>query len=84
LNVNEASFANVPPMQMRVMKYGKVAPELVATASISAFDIANALGELIGGAVVDSLFGASAVRFAAVIVRVVAPLLILSQERGAA
>jgi MFS transporter, DHA1 family, inner membrane transport protein len=29
-----ASFANVPPMQMRVMKYGKAAPELAATANI--------------------------------------------------
>src|SRR6266852_6380021 len=43
-----ASFANVPPMQMRVMKYGKAAPELAATANISAFNIANALGGFIG------------------------------------
>jgi DHA1 family inner membrane transport protein len=77
-----ASFANVPPMQMRVMRYGKAAPELAATANISAFNIANALGGLIGGAVVDSLFGASAIPFAAAIVPAVALLLILSQERG--
>ena len=82
--MNEASFANVSPMQMRVMKYGKAASELVATANISAFNIANALSELIGGAVVDSLFGASAIPFAAAIVRAVAFLLILSQGRGAA
>jgi len=31
------SFANVPPMQMRVMKYGKAAPELAVTANISGF-----------------------------------------------
>src|SRR6266566_104140 len=55
-----ASFANVPSMQMRVMKYGKAAPELAATANISAFNIANALGGLIGGAIVDTSFGASA------------------------
>src|SRR5258708_1229855 len=55
-----ASFANVPPLQMRVMKYGKAAPELAATANISAFNIANALGGLIGGAIVDSSFGATA------------------------
>ena len=30
-----ASFANVPPMQMRAMKYGKAAPELAATVNIS-------------------------------------------------
>ncbi|MEM0553449.1 MULTISPECIES: MFS transporter [Aeromonas] len=39
-----ATFANLPAMQMRVMKYGKQAPELAATANISAFNIANALG----------------------------------------
>jgi hypothetical protein len=29
-----ASFAKVPPMQMRAMKYGKAAPELAATVNI--------------------------------------------------
>jgi DHA1 family inner membrane transport protein len=77
-----ASFANVPPMQMRVMKYGKAAPELAATANISAFNIANALGGLIGGAIVDSSFGASAVPFAAAMEPLVGLLFILSQERG--
>jgi MFS transporter, DHA1 family, inner membrane transport protein len=76
-----ASFANVPPMQMRVMKYGKAAPELAATANISAFNVANAVGGLIGGAVVDSVFGANAIPFAAAIVPLVALLFILSQER---
>src|ERR1700682_1778451 len=51
-----ASFANVPPMQMRVMKYGKAAPELAATANISAFNFANALGGLIGGGIGGSRF----------------------------
>ena len=77
-----ASFANVPSMQMRVMKYGKAAPELAATANISAFNIANALGGLIGGAIVDTSFGASAIPFAAAVVPALALLFILSQERG--
>jgi MFS transporter, DHA1 family, inner membrane transport protein len=77
-----ASFANVPPMQMRVMKYGKAAPELAATANISAFNIANALGGLIGGTIVDSSFGASAIPFGAAIVPSIALVFILSQERG--
>ncbi len=76
-----ASFANVPSMQMRVMKYGKAAPELAATANISAFNFANALGGIIGGVAVDSSFGASAIPFAAAIVPAVALLFILSQER---
>jgi quinol monooxygenase YgiN len=62
-----ASFAKVPPMQTRVMKYGKAAPELAATANISAFSIANAHRGSIGGAIVNSSFGASAIRFAAAV-----------------
>jgi DHA1 family inner membrane transport protein len=79
-----ASFANVPPMQMRVMKFGKAAPELAATANISAFNIANALGGLIGGVILDSSFGASTIPFAAAVVPAIALLFILSQERRSA
>jgi DHA1 family inner membrane transport protein len=75
------AFANVPPMQMRVMKYGAAAPELAATANISAFNIANALGGIIGGAVVDSSLGPSAIPFAAAIVPVFGLLFVLFQER---
>src|SRR5260370_35022589 len=75
-----ASFANVPPMQMRVMKYGKAAPELAATANISAFNIANALGGLIGGAIVDSSFGAGPAPFAAA-VRPLSPVLFFLLQR---
>lgn len=75
------SFANVPPMQMRVMKHGGAAPELAATANISAFNIANALGGVIGGAVVDSAWGAAAIPFAAAVVPVAGLIFILSQER---
>jgi MFS transporter, DHA1 family, inner membrane transport protein len=75
------SFANVPPMQMRVMKHGSAAPELAATANISAFNIANALGGLLGGAVVDSSLGAAAIPFAAAVVPALGLLFILWQER---
>jgi DHA1 family inner membrane transport protein len=77
-----ASFANVPPMQMRVMKYGKAAPELAATANISAFNLANALGGLIGGFVVESAFGAGAIPYAALILPLAALIFIQTQERG--
>jgi DHA1 family inner membrane transport protein len=72
----------MPPMQMRVMKCGKVAPELAATANISDFNIANALGGLIGGAIADNTFRVSAIPFAAAVVPALALLFILSQERG--
>jgi DHA1 family inner membrane transport protein len=77
-----ASFANVPPMQMRVMKYGKAAPELAATANISAFNLANAFGGIIGGAVVDSAFGPGGIPYAAAILPLAALIFILTQERG--
>jgi DHA1 family inner membrane transport protein len=69
-------------MQMRVMQYGKAAPELAATANISAFNLANALGGLIGGFVVDSAFGAGAIPYAAAILPLAALIFILTQERG--
>ena len=75
------SFANVPPMQMRVMKHGGDAPELAATANISAFNIANAMGGLIGGAVVDSSLGPAFIPFAAIIVPAIGLAFIIWQER---
>lgn len=77
-----ATFANLPAMQMRVMKYGKQAPELAATANISAFNIANALGGIIGGTVVDSHFGPAALPFFAALVPLMGLLFIMSQERS--
>jgi DHA1 family inner membrane transport protein len=74
------SFANVPPMQMRVMKHGGDAPELAATANISAFKIANALGGIIGGTVVDSTWRPGYIPFAAIIVPAIGLLFIIWQE----
>jgi DHA1 family inner membrane transport protein len=48
------SFFNVPPLQMRVMRYAGKAPELAATANISAFNLANAIGGVIGGYIIDN------------------------------
>jgi len=75
------SFANVPPMQMRVMKYGGAAPELAATANISAFNVANALGGIIGGVAVDGSYGAGMIPFAAAIVPIAGLAFIFWQER---
>ena len=75
------SFANVPAMQMRVMKFGTKAPELAATANISAYNIANALGGIIGAAVDDSTLGATAIPFAAAVVPILGVLFIITQER---
>lgn len=79
-----ASFANVPPMQMRVMRHSGKAPELAATANISAFNIANALGGIIGGYAVDHAnIGASMVPYLAAIVPVIGLLIALAAEQRA-
>jgi DHA1 family inner membrane transport protein len=46
--------------------------------------VPNALGGLIGGAIVNNSFGASAIPFTAAVVPALALLFILSRERGAA
>ena len=76
-----ASFSNVPPMQMRVMKFGGAAPELAATANISAFNIANAIGGILGGAVIDSHFGAAMTPFIAAVIPAAGLIFIVNEER---
>ncbi|MCB4755272.1 MAG: MFS transporter, partial [Sulfurovum sp.] len=74
------SFANIPSMQMRVMKYGSNAPELASTANISAFNIANAMGGFLGSIVIDSHWGASAIPFVATVIPIVGLLFLIWQE----
>ncbi len=74
------SFANVPPLQMRVMKFGKDAPELASTLNISAFNLANALGGIIGATVIDSSLGAAEIPFIATIIPIIGVAFIFSQE----
>ena len=76
-----ASFANVSPMQMRVMKYGSEAPELAATVNISAFNLANCLGGYIGGKVIDSPhLGAAFIPYAGIGVSLIGLILIVALE----
>ncbi|CAM8019361.1 DHA1 family inner membrane transport protein [Atlantibacter hermannii] len=65
-----ASFGNVPPLQMSVLKHGSTAPELAGTANISAFNLANALGGIIGGLTVDSALGAAGIPWVAILIPV--------------
>jgi DHA1 family inner membrane transport protein len=46
-------FATVPGLQMRVMRYASTAPTLASGANIAAFNLGNALGAWIGGAVLE-------------------------------
>jgi len=46
-----AAFATVPPLQTRVVEKAKDAPNLASTLNIGAFNVGNALGAWLGGAV---------------------------------
>lgn len=60
-----ATFATVPGLQINVVRHGKEAPNLVSTLNISAFNVGNALGAWVGGAVIGGGYGLTAVPIAA-------------------
>ena len=47
-----ASFALVPPLQVRVMAAASDAPNLASSVNIGAFNLGNAIGAALGGAVI--------------------------------
>jgi DHA1 family inner membrane transport protein len=59
-----ASFALVPPLQVRVMAEAADAPNLAASVNIGAFNLGNALGAALGGAVIAGGLGYPAVALA--------------------
>ncbi|MFJ6025389.1 MFS transporter [Brevundimonas sp. NPDC092305] len=59
-----ASFALVPPLQMRVMAAAGDAPNLASAMNIGAFNLGNALGAALGGAVIGAGLGLPAVALA--------------------
>ncbi|MGH6614785.1 MFS transporter [Sphingomonas sp.] len=63
-----ATFALVPPLQMRVMAAASDAPNLASAMNIGAFNLGNALGAAIGGAVISVGLGYVAVSIAGAMV----------------
>jgi DHA1 family inner membrane transport protein len=59
-----ASFALVPPLQVRVMSAAVDAPNLASSVNIGAFNLGNAIGAALGGAVIASGLGYPAVALA--------------------
>ena len=59
-----ASFAVVPPLQMRVMEAAKDAPNLASAVNIGAFNFGNAIGAAVGGAVITVGLGYPAISLA--------------------
>lgn len=59
-----ASFALVPPLQVRVMAAAEDAPNLASSVNIGAFNLGNAIGAALGGAVIAAGLGYPAVALA--------------------
>jgi DHA1 family inner membrane transport protein len=59
-----ASFALVPPLQVRVMTAAADAPNLASSVNIGAFNLGNAFGAALGGGVIASGLGYPAVALA--------------------
>lgn len=56
-----AAFGIVPPVQMRVMQAAAQAPGLASSVNVGAFNLGNALGAALGGAVIGQGLGYAAV-----------------------
>jgi DHA1 family inner membrane transport protein len=80
-----ASFALVPPLQLRVMAAAADAPNLASSVNIGAFNLGNAIGAALGGAVIATGLGYPAVALAGAATSALglAMVLILSRRRPA-
>lgn len=76
-----ATFAVVPPLQMRVMQVAHEAPGLASSVNIGAFNLGNALGAVAGGAVISQGLGYSFVPVAGAIIAALALFLVIFSGR---
>lgn len=65
-----ATFAVVPPLQMRVMRAASEAPGLASSVNVGAFNLGNALGAAAGGAAISMGLGYEAVPIAGAIIAI--------------
>ncbi|RKF47118.1 MFS transporter [Paraburkholderia fungorum] len=75
-----ATFAVVPPLQMRVMRAAAEAPGLASSVNVGAFNLGNALGAAAGGAAISAGFGYSAVPIAGALIAAAGLALVLIQK----
>ncbi|MFM0737180.1 MFS transporter [Paraburkholderia xenovorans] len=74
-----ATFAVVPPLQMRVMRAASEAPGLASSVNVGAFNLGNALGAAAGGAAISAGFGYDAVPLVGAAIATSGLLLVLLQ-----
>jgi DHA1 family inner membrane transport protein len=79
-----ASFALVPPLQVRVMAAAHDAPNLASSVNIGAFNLGNAIGAALGGAVIAGGLGYPAVALAGAATSAIGLAMVLWSRRGAA
>jgi DHA1 family inner membrane transport protein len=77
-----ATFALVPPLQMRVMSVATDAPNLASAMNIGAFNLGNALGAAVGGGVISLHLGYPALAVAGAGLAGAALLLVLATMDG--
>ncbi|OZI40547.1 MFS transporter [Bordetella genomosp. 1] len=77
-----ATFAVVPPLQMRVMRAASDAPGLASSVNVGAFNLGNAVGAAAGGAVISAGMGYAAVPIVGALIAAAGLLLVLAQVRG--
>lgn len=77
-----ATFALVPPLQMRVMSTAHDAPGLASSVNIGAFNLGNALGAVAGGAVLSMGWSYMAVPVSGAVLSIVGLLLVFIQRKG--
>ncbi|MFK3891448.1 MFS transporter [Sphingomonas sp. NPDC079357] len=73
-----ASFAIVPPLQMRVMDAASDAPNLASAMNIGAFNLGNAIGAALGGGVIGAGLGLPTVSLAGAAMAAVALAMLLA------
>lgn len=76
-----ASFAIVPPLQMRVMDAASDAPNLASVTNIGAFNLGNAIGAALGGGVIGAGLGLPTVSLAGAAMAAVALVMLLAFRR---
>jgi len=78
-----AAFATVAPLQLWVLQKAAGAPNLASSLNIGAFNLGNALGAWLGGAVIERGAGLAAVPYAAALVTLAGAAVALVSLRAA-
>ena len=77
-----ATFALVPPVQMRVMAVASDAPNLASSINIGAFNLGNALGAAVGGGVIAAGLGYPAISIAGALISALGLVLVLLTRKS--